>query len=308
MSEGEHQAEEEPERGETRDRGGPRPRPRTRAGRQRLALVVTPIVGLIVAGLHRRCPHHDVGRQPSAAARAAQRPQPDPGADHQPARRRLVLPRRRSATAGLRPALLPARPVVRRRHGRLGREAVEDLRGADPASTSGPSPRRPTRSSSSPPTPTSACSPGRRACGSGLLHASTSPARSLRLYFIRRVGEAFDEPIQAVLRFFADYRLPLFIFSVALVVFILWSDRRQGEGRDRLDAGPGRAAARRLARRTRPGAPQTLAGQERTGGRAAAASAPSPGRGRRGPGPTWSVAAHASAAPAPGRRGRRPRR
>jgi membrane protein DedA with SNARE-associated domain len=52
----------------------------------------------------------------------------------------------------------------------------------------------------------------------------------LRLYLIRRVGEAFDEPIQAVLRFFARYRLPLFVFSVALVFFILWSDRRQGKG------------------------------------------------------------------------------
>ena len=50
----------------------------------------------------------------------------------------------------------------------------------------------------------------------------------LRLYLIRRVGEAFDEPIQAVLRFFARYRLPLFIFSVALVTFIIWSDRRKG--------------------------------------------------------------------------------
>ena len=51
----------------------------------------------------------------------------------------------------------------------------------------------------------------------------------LRLYLIRRVGEAFDEPIQAVLRFFARYRLPLFIFSVVLVVFIIWSDRRGGK-------------------------------------------------------------------------------
>jgi membrane protein DedA with SNARE-associated domain len=50
-----------------------------------------------------------------------------------------------------------------------------------------------------------------------------------RLYFIRRVGEAFDEPIQAVLRFFARYRLPLFVLSVALLFFILWSDRRSGK-------------------------------------------------------------------------------
>jgi membrane protein DedA with SNARE-associated domain len=50
-----------------------------------------------------------------------------------------------------------------------------------------------------------------------------------RLYLIRRVGETFDAPIQSVLRFFARYRLPLFVFSVALVVFILWNDRRQGK-------------------------------------------------------------------------------
>ena len=50
-----------------------------------------------------------------------------------------------------------------------------------------------------------------------------------RLYLIRRLGQAFDRPIRSVLRFFARYRLPLFVFSVALVVFILWSDRRKGK-------------------------------------------------------------------------------
>jgi membrane protein DedA with SNARE-associated domain len=51
----------------------------------------------------------------------------------------------------------------------------------------------------------------------------------VRLYLIRRVGQTFDAPIQSVLRFFDHYRLPLFIFSVAMVVFILWNDRRQGK-------------------------------------------------------------------------------
>jgi len=51
----------------------------------------------------------------------------------------------------------------------------------------------------------------------------------VRLYLIRRVGEAFDAPIRSVLRFFARYRLPLFVFSVAVVVFIVWNDRRQGK-------------------------------------------------------------------------------
>jgi membrane protein DedA with SNARE-associated domain len=50
-----------------------------------------------------------------------------------------------------------------------------------------------------------------------------------RLYLIRRLGEAFNEPIQAVLRFFGRYRLPLFVLSVALMVFIIWNDRRQGK-------------------------------------------------------------------------------
>jgi membrane protein DedA with SNARE-associated domain len=50
-----------------------------------------------------------------------------------------------------------------------------------------------------------------------------------RLYLIRRLGEAFNEPIQAVLRFFGRYRLPLFVLSVALMVFIIWNDRRHGK-------------------------------------------------------------------------------
>ena len=50
-----------------------------------------------------------------------------------------------------------------------------------------------------------------------------------RLYLIRRLGEAFNEPIQSVLRFFGRYRLPLFVISVGLMVFIIWNDRRQGK-------------------------------------------------------------------------------
>jgi membrane protein DedA with SNARE-associated domain len=51
----------------------------------------------------------------------------------------------------------------------------------------------------------------------------------IRLYLLRRLGEAFDEPIKSVLDFFARYRLPLFILSVGLIVFIIWNDRRQGK-------------------------------------------------------------------------------
>ena len=50
-----------------------------------------------------------------------------------------------------------------------------------------------------------------------------------RLYLIRRLGEAFDAPIHSVLRFFDRYRIPLLVFSVALVVYVIWSDRRQGK-------------------------------------------------------------------------------
>jgi membrane protein DedA with SNARE-associated domain len=50
-----------------------------------------------------------------------------------------------------------------------------------------------------------------------------------RLYLIRVLGRAFDTPIQSVLRFFAHYRVPLFVISVGLMVFIIWNDRRQGK-------------------------------------------------------------------------------
>lgn len=47
-----------------------------------------------------------------------------------------------------------------------------------------------------------------------------------RLYLIRRLGEAFEEPIGSVLDFFARYRWPLLVASVVLVLFVVWSDRR----------------------------------------------------------------------------------
>lgn len=49
-----------------------------------------------------------------------------------------------------------------------------------------------------------------------------------RLYFIRRLGEAFNESIDAVLTLFADNRLPLFVISVALVMLVIWRDHRRG--------------------------------------------------------------------------------
>ena len=51
-----------------------------------------------------------------------------------------------------------------------------------------------------------------------------------RLYAIRVLGETFESPIGNVLDFFKEYRLPLLITSVVLVVLSIALDRRKGEG------------------------------------------------------------------------------
>lgn len=51
-----------------------------------------------------------------------------------------------------------------------------------------------------------------------------------RLYMIRVVGDLFAEPIENVIRFIQDYRLPLLVLSVSLVVLTVWNERRQGKG------------------------------------------------------------------------------
>ncbi|CAN5132533.1 hypothetical protein BH18ACT4_BH18ACT4_03620 [soil metagenome] len=56
-----------------------------------------------------------------------------------------------------------------------------------------------------------------------------------RLYLIRRVGEAFESPIDGVLDFFQEYRVPLFVLSVVLVVFSIWSERRR-KGESEIEA------------------------------------------------------------------------
>ncbi len=63
----------------------------------------------------------------------------------------------------------------------------------------------------------------------GVFFALNIAGTMIRLYLIRRLGEAFESPIDSVLDFFARYRLPLFVLSVALIVFIVWNDRRQGK-------------------------------------------------------------------------------
>jgi membrane protein DedA with SNARE-associated domain len=50
-----------------------------------------------------------------------------------------------------------------------------------------------------------------------------------RLWIIQVIGNVFDKPIDAVLGFIQDYRIPLLIVSVLLVVFSVWNERRQGE-------------------------------------------------------------------------------
>jgi membrane protein DedA with SNARE-associated domain len=49
-----------------------------------------------------------------------------------------------------------------------------------------------------------------------------------RLFVIRWAGDVFSDAIDAVLGFFSDYRLPLFIVSAVLVVGSFLLDRRKG--------------------------------------------------------------------------------
>lgn len=51
-----------------------------------------------------------------------------------------------------------------------------------------------------------------------------------RLYLIRRLGAAFEAPIDDVLGFLADYRIPLLILSVVLVAATSLTEVRRGEG------------------------------------------------------------------------------
>jgi membrane protein DedA with SNARE-associated domain len=52
----------------------------------------------------------------------------------------------------------------------------------------------------------------------------------VRLYAIRWLGDAFQRPIDAVLHFFARYRLILLLLSIALVALTVWNDSRKGRG------------------------------------------------------------------------------
>ncbi|HEY8546862.1 MAG TPA: hypothetical protein VIL36_17500 [Acidimicrobiales bacterium] len=51
----------------------------------------------------------------------------------------------------------------------------------------------------------------------------------VRLFVIRRAGEAFEAPLDDVLGFFGEYRLPLFIASVVLLVLSIALEAKRGE-------------------------------------------------------------------------------
>ena len=50
-----------------------------------------------------------------------------------------------------------------------------------------------------------------------------------RLWIIQVIGNIFDKPIDSVIGFIQDYRVPVIIVSVLLVLFTIWNERRQGE-------------------------------------------------------------------------------
>jgi membrane protein DedA with SNARE-associated domain len=52
----------------------------------------------------------------------------------------------------------------------------------------------------------------------------------VRLYLIRRVGEAFEAPIDDLLGFLADYRIPLLVLSVVIVAGSSLWELRKGDG------------------------------------------------------------------------------
>jgi membrane protein DedA with SNARE-associated domain len=49
-----------------------------------------------------------------------------------------------------------------------------------------------------------------------------------RLYLIRRLGDTFEEPLDDVLGFMRDNRMPLLVLSIALAAFFLVSELRTG--------------------------------------------------------------------------------
>jgi membrane protein DedA with SNARE-associated domain len=50
-----------------------------------------------------------------------------------------------------------------------------------------------------------------------------------RLYLIRRLGEAFEQPIDWVLDFIARYRAPLLVLSITFFTIVMVRELRQGK-------------------------------------------------------------------------------
>jgi membrane protein DedA with SNARE-associated domain len=58
----------------------------------------------------------------------------------------------------------------------------------------------------------------------------------VRLYLIRRLGEAFEAPIDDVLAWIRDYRTPLLVISIAIFAVVMINElRREGAGLEELD-------------------------------------------------------------------------
>ncbi|HJR25801.1 MAG TPA: hypothetical protein VJ804_10020 [Acidimicrobiales bacterium] len=56
-----------------------------------------------------------------------------------------------------------------------------------------------------------------------------------RLYLIRRLGETFEAPLDDVLAFIRDYRMPLLVASVGLAVLFMVTELRGGTGLEELE-------------------------------------------------------------------------
>ena len=65
----------------------------------------------------------------------------------------------------------------------------------------------------------------------GVLRRSTSPGTIARLYLIRRLGEAFERPIDDVLDFIARYRAPLLVVSITFFTVVMVRELRAGQAR-----------------------------------------------------------------------------
>lgn len=71
---------------------------------------------------------------------------------------------------------------------------------------------------------------GSSGMGVGTFFALNAVGTVGRLYLIRRLGEAFEAPIDSVLDFIAEYRPYLLAVTIGLVAWSVWSETRSGKG------------------------------------------------------------------------------